>query len=536
MAYLNRGAGRFTNVSGAIGFDDPADTRALGLTDWDRDGDVDLWMINRTAARVQFLENLSNDAANSVTLQLQGVATNRDAIGARVTLKLSSDNGVKSVAKSLRAGDGYLSQTSKAMHFGLPSGSLIQSAHVRWPDGTSETFSNVVPGRILRLVQGEDKARPRKESSVTLAERAPINLPAGRSSRRLIPHGKLPLPPLSFATQDNSSGSVRSTPSPTLIALWADWCSSCQQEIAQFNKSADIFAQNNLQVVLVNIDAKWPASLPAIDPRFKVALAGEKFLDAIDVVQRVLPARERELTLPSSFLVDGKNRLLAFYRGAVSAKQVIADLQLGKESTETFRNRSVPIAGRWLMQSMPVDLLAMPNKLLEGGMPDLAFDYLEQHITGTHPPTAPQELPSVALTMSQVADSYLDVAHSLANGGQPDPASKAYVRALHYRPQDLGAMNSLAWLLATTPDVKVRAPTEAEKWATQVTAAMSLPAPEPLDTLAAALAAQGRFEEAIKVIDQALTLAKDSNHAGLIQVMESRKALYLNNQAFISKR
>ncbi len=91
-AFLNTGGsvaadGRFATVSALTGFDFPDDGRGLVTTDWDHDGDLDVWISNRTAPRLRFLRNdLPSGTGAFVALSLQGdgVTTNRDAIGARV--------------------------------------------------------------------------------------------------------------------------------------------------------------------------------------------------------------------------------------------------------------------------------------------------------------------------------------------------------------------------------------------------------------------------------------------------------------------
>ena len=52
-AFLNTGTGRFANVSAVTGFDFLDDGRALAVVDWDQDGDLDIWVSNRTGPQVR---------------------------------------------------------------------------------------------------------------------------------------------------------------------------------------------------------------------------------------------------------------------------------------------------------------------------------------------------------------------------------------------------------------------------------------------------------------------------------------------------
>ena len=90
-AFLNTGSttaanGRFASIASVSGIDFPDDGRGLAVVDWDHDGDLDLWLSNRSAPRIRFLRNKSTGANQSLMLHLvgNGTTTNRDAIGARV--------------------------------------------------------------------------------------------------------------------------------------------------------------------------------------------------------------------------------------------------------------------------------------------------------------------------------------------------------------------------------------------------------------------------------------------------------------------
>ena len=122
--FLNTGAfatadGRFANVSGVSGLDFPDDGRAVVLVDWDHDGDQDMWISNRNAPRLRLMRNDSPGSNHYLVLRLQGngKTTNRDAIGARVEVVMAgeqsgAENAPRSV-KTLRAGEGFLAQSSK---------------------------------------------------------------------------------------------------------------------------------------------------------------------------------------------------------------------------------------------------------------------------------------------------------------------------------------------------------------------------------------------------------------------------------------
>ena len=103
------------------------DARAHALVDWDYDGDLDIWSTNRTAPRLRFLRNDANGDQHFLALRLRGRQCNRDAIGARVEVVLPNGPGAKPLVRSLRAGEGFLAQSTKWLHFGLGRTSTIDS-------------------------------------------------------------------------------------------------------------------------------------------------------------------------------------------------------------------------------------------------------------------------------------------------------------------------------------------------------------------------------------------------------------------------
>ena len=142
------------------GIDFPDDGRGLAVVDWDHDGDLDLWLSNRSAPRIRFLRNNSTGANQSLMLHLigNGTTTNRDAIGARVEVTTTGENTdddshLKRI-KTLRAGEGFLSQSSKWVGIGLGTAAGIEKVTVRWPGGSTETFTGVEPGGRYTLEQG----------------------------------------------------------------------------------------------------------------------------------------------------------------------------------------------------------------------------------------------------------------------------------------------------------------------------------------------------------------------------------------------
>ena len=191
--FLNTGGARFATASVASGLDFADDGRAIGFTDWDHDGDVDLWFRNRSGPRLRLMLNRSKKS-RSIAIRLEGTTCNRDAIGARVLVDI---DGQPPQTKSVRAGDLFLSQSSKWLHFGLVGTVTDPAVKVRWPGGTEESFGRLSAGGRFLLKEGSGKAKDahpgRDEVTLPLSDLPASDLPA--TAKILLP-ARVPLPPL----------------------------------------------------------------------------------------------------------------------------------------------------------------------------------------------------------------------------------------------------------------------------------------------------------------------------------------------------
>ena len=152
----NDGTGNFLDVAKQSGdyFHRKYVGRGATRGDYDNDGDVDLLVVNlNDSPRL-----LRNDGGNrnnwlSVVPKLPG--SNRDAVGARVTVTSGSLVQVEEVAPV----QGYLSQGDPRVHFGLANHTAADVVEIRWPDGSISRRKNVPGNQFLTVVQDEQPAK-----------------------------------------------------------------------------------------------------------------------------------------------------------------------------------------------------------------------------------------------------------------------------------------------------------------------------------------------------------------------------------------
>ncbi|MGE0606042.1 MAG: CRTAC1 family protein [Pirellulales bacterium] len=131
------------------GRDAPRSSRTAATADFDGDGKLDL-VVNNFNDGAYYYHNDFPDL-NYVAFKLRGTASNRDAIGALVTLRIGDEVMVRQV----QAASGYLSHSSKTLHFGLGQREKIDRAEIRWPNGTLQTLEAPAINQLHERIEPE---------------------------------------------------------------------------------------------------------------------------------------------------------------------------------------------------------------------------------------------------------------------------------------------------------------------------------------------------------------------------------------------
>jgi len=146
LLFRNLGGKKFENVSARVGtdFTKPLVGRGAIYGDFDRDGDLDVLLTSNNGPAHLF----RNDGGNRnhwISIRTVGTKSNRDGIGAKVTITSASGKQWNTV----RSGSSYASDSDHALVFGLAQDPTVNSIEVAWPSGTKQTFSNVGANQFL---------------------------------------------------------------------------------------------------------------------------------------------------------------------------------------------------------------------------------------------------------------------------------------------------------------------------------------------------------------------------------------------------
>jgi hypothetical protein len=154
VLFRNLGNGQFANVSDSSGdgLQVKMVARGIAFDDLDNDGRVDVVVLNRDHPPT-ILRNESATGNQWIQIQLRGVKSNRDGVGAQV--KVVADD-LSQVAE-VHSGRGYQSHFGSRLHFGLGRRDRVDRIEVRWIGGRMEVFENLPSNRLVTLVEGSGR-------------------------------------------------------------------------------------------------------------------------------------------------------------------------------------------------------------------------------------------------------------------------------------------------------------------------------------------------------------------------------------------
>jgi hypothetical protein len=165
---MNNGDGTFTDRTEATGIEPPIggiylkapiggkpaarSSRCAAVADFRGDGQLDI-VVNNFNSPAYYFQN-TFPKKNWIAFRLVGTRSNRDAIGALVKIYLPEQDGREQVMiRQVNPAGGYLSQSSKTVHFGLGECQRIDRVEIRWPSGTRQTIRNPTLNQLYQVVE-----------------------------------------------------------------------------------------------------------------------------------------------------------------------------------------------------------------------------------------------------------------------------------------------------------------------------------------------------------------------------------------------
>jgi tetratricopeptide (TPR) repeat protein/peroxiredoxin len=365
--YANNRDGTFSDVSGVVGMDFVEDGRAFALADFDHDGRLEVVLKNRNAPQLRLLKNDMKDLPPAICFCLRGVKSNRDAIGAAVTVETSLGRQTRSV----QAGSGFLCQHSKEVFFGLGEAKGPVRASIRWPSGLVQELGTVPINHRVWVEEGSMpsrmevfKTRSQGLKAGSFQSLGDVGEGTPSSERReLIPASietwlLAPVSAPDFSLPDLAGriwtlSALRGK--GVLVNFWASGSADCREDLQTFNQAHKRWTETSasepgLQVLAVNADdssgvEKVLALTRELGLSFPILRGSDDVAAVYNILYRYLFDRHRDLGLPTSFLISDKGEIVKVYQGQVNAEHVERDARNIPRNAAERLAKALPFAG-----------------------------------------------------------------------------------------------------------------------------------------------------------------------------------------------
>ena len=500
----NSGTGNFHDVSGAVGLDIDHDGRSFAVADYDLDGDADILLKSRGAPQTVFLRNdLETDSA-SVSFRLVGVKSNRDAVGAVVSIETESTRQIKMV----QAGSGFLSQHSKELLFGLGNARDVGQVTIQWPSGLRQVLSKVPLNHRVQVEEGNQNLQVQPFRNPNYSASPAPEIPDNSLDFSLQSGIWLSEPYLApgFRLKDLEGDQHRLSDyrdGPLLIHFWATWCPPCIDELKAFQSHLDRLKASAATLLAVNVNDAEEVSVvekflhkEPLD--FTILMGDPAMLRTYSVLNKYLFGKNQDLRIPTTFLLDAKGRIVKLYRGPTQNSEVLSDLkQLGARALPPLR-RALPFPGKFYSSPPGRNYFQLGISFSEEGLMEPALIAFQEAL---------KKSPKFAKAHYNLGTSYMRT-------GDEASARSAFVGALKLKPGYPEAHNNLGTLLAGRGHL----------WeaVAHFKTALDLQPDYPLalNNLGHAYMELGKIEEASEALEEAVKLQPDFpeawNNLGII--------------------
>jgi len=341
--YANNRDGTFSDISGVTGLDFVEDGRSFALADFDLDGRQEVFLKNRNAPQLRVLKNAATSLPPSISFRLRGTKSNRDAIGAVISIK--TEQGLQT--RSLQAGSGFLSQHSKDVFFGLGAAKGPVTASIRWPSGLVQELRDLP---IDHRIWVEEGAAPTRRERF----RSPAKFEQREQPAESLPTivGTWLLAPIAapdFTLPDRRAGVLRSLSAlrgrPVLLHFGATGDERTRQDWSTLSGHYQEWSAQGLQILSVVFEEGAGIESKKRIYAFAILAGSDDVAGIYNILYRYMFDRRRDLGLPTSFLIDAKGEIVKLYQGPLDAEAVGKDFRNVPGNSAERLARALPFPG-----------------------------------------------------------------------------------------------------------------------------------------------------------------------------------------------
>jgi len=449
--------------------DFPDDCRSFALADLDGDGRLEVILKSRTAPQVRILHNSMKEIGHSIAFRLRGKESNRDAIGAAVTVEAG---GLRQT-KYLQAGSGFLSQHTKELHFGMGKSEAPVRVTIRWPRGRVQEFDGLAVNHRVEIEEGSSAftakpfVRGSKDFAAAEASAEPERDDSPVATWLIEP---IAAPDFSLPDLEGRTRQLRTLLGGFLLLnFWSADSPECARQLKLLAQGSPALSAAGLRVWAIHAgkDADLQRVKAIVSKEhvpFAVLLGTQEAAGIYNLVYRYLFDRRRNLPFPASFLVDSQGAIVRLYQGVVQAETLVNDLRAVPTTPGERLRKALPFAGELFHGAPKRNQFTYGVAFFQHGYFDQAVESFQQVIErNPEDPEANYNLGTLYLRRSALAQArkYLEKATGLrpdypeawnnlgmaaAQEGRAEEAVRDFRQSLSLRPDYTVAMVNLGSL------------------------------------------------------------------------------------------
>jgi tetratricopeptide (TPR) repeat protein len=373
--YANNRDGTFSDVSGCVDLDFLEDARSFGLADIDQDGRLELLLKNRNAPQIRLLKNVAQDLGASICFRLTGSKSNRDAIGAVVTITTSAGQRTK----SMQAGSGFLAQHSKELHFGLGDSAGAVRATIEWPSGLEQTLENLPAGHRISVTEGSDQPRLEPFRALVAPKAtvsASVEMPLEEQFSTTIETWLLETVEAPDFSLPDAAGQIHAPHqlrgAPALVCFSSSALPSWANDLRALKQLQEATHNSRIAVLMLDFADTSLAGAPRNDPTVPILRGSEDVAGIYSILYRYLFDRHRDIPLPASWLLDEHGGIVKVIQGPIDSTRIADDCRQLPHTALDRLARALPFPGITDAKEFPRNYLSFGSVFYQRGYLDVS--------------------------------------------------------------------------------------------------------------------------------------------------------------------
>jgi tetratricopeptide (TPR) repeat protein len=381
--YLNNRDGTFSDVSGVVGLDCVEDSRSFVLADFDHDGRQEMVLKNRNGPQLRMFRNVIPELPPAIAFRLTGKRSNRDAIGAGITI----DTELGRQTRLVQAGSGFLAQHSKELFFGLGAAKGPVRATIRWPSGLVQNLSDLP---FNHRVWVEEGMPPSLIEPFAKSSGSPAATVAKASASEIVPNAietwllaPVQAPEFSLRGKDGQLHSLSAGRGKlVLVCFFSSSASGSEAQLTQLEQLNSRLGTAAWQLLIIDVDAAQRSDEKGNQSRITMNLpvlqATPDVVAIYNLLFRSLFDRHRDLSLPTAFLIDEKGEIVKVYQRVIDSEHFGEDLKNIPRTDAEHIAKALPFPGAETGYAFGRNYLSLGSVFFERGYPETSESFFRR--------------------------------------------------------------------------------------------------------------------------------------------------------------